>query len=78
MKVFNFRKIGNTAFVFIQRQLWLSLFFLCLSAYAYAYANANANANRDTLRVLFVGNSYIYYNNLIQMVSLLSDSMETK
>jgi len=76
MKVFNFRKIGNTAFVFIQRQLWLSLFFLCLSAYAYAYANANAN--RDTLRVLFVGNSYIYYNNLIQMVSLLSDSMDTK
>lgn len=37
-----------------------------------------AKEKRDTLRVLFVGNSYIYYNNLIQMVSLLSDSMDTK
>lgn len=35
-------------------------------------------SNRDTLRVLFVGNSYIYYNNLIQMVSLISDSLDTK
>jgi hypothetical protein len=33
---------------------------------------------RDTVRVLFVGNSYTYYNNLIQMVSLISDSLETK
>lgn len=35
-------------------------------------------SSRDTLRVLFVGNSYIYYNNLIQMVSLISDSLDTK
>lgn len=33
---------------------------------------------KDTLRVLFIGNSYTYYNNLIQMVSLISDSMDTK
>ena len=71
MKVFNFNRIGNTVFVLIQRQLLLlSLVFMSLST--------KANANRDTLRVLFVGNSYIYYNNLIQMVSLLSDSMDTK
>jgi hypothetical protein len=37
-----------------------------------------ANNTRDTLRVLFVGNSYTYYNNLIQMVSLISDSLDTK
>lgn len=39
---------------------------------------ANASNTRDTLRVLFVGNSYTYYNNLIQMVSLISDSLDTK
>lgn len=39
---------------------------------------ASANAGRDTLRVLFVGNSYTYYNNLIQVVSLISDSLNTK
>lgn len=39
---------------------------------------AKANSSRDTLRVLFVGNSYTYYNNLIQVVSLISDSLDTK
>ena len=38
----------------------------------------NAAAKRDTLRVLFIGNSYVYYNNLAQMISLISDSMDTK
>jgi hypothetical protein len=38
----------------------------------------SANSNRDTLRVLFIGNSYIFFNNLPQMVSLLSDSLNTK
>lgn len=41
-------------------------------------SHAQARTNRDTLRVLFVGNSYTYYNNLIQMVSLISDSLDTK
>jgi len=44
----------------------------------FALTKANANINRDTIRVLFVGNSYIYYNNLPQMVSLISDSLNTK
>jgi hypothetical protein len=44
----------------------------------FAFTKVNANNNRDTLRVLFIGNSYIYYNNLPQMVSLLSDSLNTK
>lgn len=43
-----------------------------------ALTRVNANVNRDTLRVLFIGNSYIYYNNLPQMVSLISDSLNTK
>lgn len=33
---------------------------------------------RDTVRVLFVGNSYVYYNNLSQMIGLITDSMDTK
>lgn len=41
------------------------------------WGNAMASPG-DTLRVLFVGNSYTYYNNLIQMVSLLSDATPTK
>ena len=35
-------------------------------------------ASKDTVRVLFVGNSYIYYNNLIQMIGLITDSLDTK
>ena len=50
------------------------LIFLLL----FVFTKVNANSNRDTLRVLFIGNSYIYYNNLPQMVSLLSDSLNTK
>jgi hypothetical protein len=49
-----------------------------ISLLLFAFIKVNANSNRDTLRVLFVGNSYIYYNNLPQMVSLLSDSLNTK
>ena len=37
-----------------------------------------AAEKRDTLKVLFIGNSYIYYNNLAQMISLMTDSMSTK
>lgn len=33
---------------------------------------------KDTVRVLFVGNSYVYYNNLIQMIGLITDSIDTK
>ena len=47
------------------------LFLLVLS-------KVNANTKRDTLRILFVGNSYIFFNNLPQMISLLSDSLNTK
>jgi len=61
----------HSTMIFFQRQAFvLSLVFLSFSAHAHP--------SKDTLRVLFVGNSYIYYNNLIQMVSLLSDSMDTK
>jgi hypothetical protein len=34
--------------------------------------------SEDTLRVLFVGNSYTYYNNLPQLVSILSEQTGTK
>jgi hypothetical protein len=33
---------------------------------------------KDTLKVLFIGNSYTYYNNLPHIVSILSDSTDTK
>jgi hypothetical protein len=33
---------------------------------------------RDTVRVLFVGNSYVYYNNLAQLINLLTEGMPTQ
>jgi len=46
--------------------------------FVFVLTNVNANTNKDTLRVLFVGNSYIFFNNLPQVVSLISDSINTK
>jgi hypothetical protein len=40
--------------------------------------NSFAQTSKDTLKVLFVGNSYTYFHNLAQMVSLISDSAQTK
>jgi hypothetical protein len=37
-----------------------------------------AQEKKDTARVLLVGNSYIYYNNLAQMIGLITDSLNTK
>ena len=37
-----------------------------------------AQNHRDTLRILFVGNSYTYVSNLPHLVSLISDSTQTK
>jgi len=37
-----------------------------------------AQEKKDTARVLVVGNSYIYYNNLAQMIGLITDSLNTK
>ena len=40
--------------------------------------NSNSSfAQKDTLRVLFVGNSYTYYNNLPNVVSTISKSTNT-
>ncbi|NEW84128.1 MAG: hypothetical protein GZ094_17410 [Mariniphaga sp.] len=37
-----------------------------------------AQVKRDTLKVLFVGNSYTYVQNLPRVVSIISDSTKTK
>lgn len=37
-----------------------------------------AQTNKDTLKVLFVGNSYTYFENLPQIVSIISDGTNTK
>lgn len=49
---------------------WVVLVFLTFPV--------SVSARQDTLRVLFVGNSYVYYNNLAQLMNLLTDSMSTK
>jgi hypothetical protein len=53
-------------------------FFSLLIAILLLSQSVEAKISKDTLRVLFIGNSYTYYNNLPQMVSLLSDSIKTK
>lgn len=39
-------------------------------------ANGSAQNQKDTLRVLFVGNSYTYFENLPQVVSVLSEQTD--
>jgi hypothetical protein len=48
---------------------------LCLGLGQYS---ASAQVKRDTLKLLFVGNSYTYVENLPQIVSILSDGSNTK
>ena len=52
----------------------LGLLLLCSSV----MSSASGQEKKDTLRVLFVGNSYIYYNNLAQLTMVLTDSTDTK
>ena len=52
----------------------LGLLLLCSSL----MSSASGQEKKDTLRVLFVGNSYIYYNNLAQLTMVLTDSTDTK
>lgn len=54
------------------KHILITLAFLCSSVMGWS------QTPKDTLRVLFVGNSYTYYENMPQLVSLLSDSTNTK
>lgn len=56
--------------MFIRKVVLILLLFL--------FQNLHATEKKDTLRILFVGNSYVYYNNLAQLITVLSDSMDTK
>lgn len=54
----------------------LKYFFLILFSFVFGIQGASSQPKQ--LRVLFVGNSYTYVNNLPQIVSLISDSTHTK
>jgi hypothetical protein len=41
-------------------------------------ANSSVSTGKDTLTILFIGNSYTYVENLPQIVSMISDSARTK
>lgn len=54
------------------KNLFITIFF-------FGIANeCLAQVKKDTLSVLFVGNSYTYYSNLPHLVSLISDSTKVK
>ncbi|MCP4459815.1 MAG: hypothetical protein GY816_17605 [Cytophagales bacterium] len=57
------------------KKLHLLLFGLLL---VHISGAQNPNTSKDTLKVLFVGNSYTYFNNLSHVVSVISDSTSTK
>jgi len=59
-------KVGNTC----RKAILLISIFISSQSFA--------QEKKDTVRVLLVGNSYIYYNNLAQMIGLITDSLNTK
>lgn len=59
-------KVGNTC----RKAILLISIFISSQSFA--------QEKKDTVRVLLVGNSYIYYNNLAQMIGLITDSLDTK
>jgi hypothetical protein len=65
---------ANKKFAIIMQVLrsWM-LFVVLLSS-----TQLQAAEKRDTIRVLFVGNSYVYYNNLSQLINLLTEGMPTQ
>lgn len=54
------------------KHLFFIIFFIGITA------QCVAQVKKDTLSVLFVGNSYTYYSNLPHLVSLISDSTKVK
>ena len=53
-------------------------YFMLLLSLLSVHTICRAQAEKDTLRLLFVGNSYTYFENLPQIISLMSDSAKTK
>jgi len=53
---------------------WKAILLICI----FISSQSFAQEKKDTVRVLLVGNSYIYYNNLAQMIGLITDSLNTK
>jgi len=53
---------------------WKAILVICI----FISSQSFAQEKKDTVRVLLVGNSYIYYNNLAQMIGLITDSLNTK
>jgi len=54
------------------------IFIISLLALISTKNECAAQAESDTLKILFVGNSYTVSGNLPQIVSIISDSIETK
>ncbi len=54
------------------------LLFTFIIAGSFSAGSAPGHVKKNTLKVLFVGNSYTYVQNLPQLVSLISDSTHTK
>lgn len=52
--------------------------FYFITVFLLVSITCSAQVEKDTLNVLFVGNSYTYYENLPQIVSLISDASKTK
>lgn len=54
------------------------IFIVIVAALLAGFGNSNAQCGEDTVKVLFVGNSYTNWHNLTQIVSYISDQAKTK
>lgn len=52
--------------------------FLTIAVLGFLYVNCYAQGGQDTVKVLFVGNSYTYFENMPQLVSVLSEMTGTQ
>ena len=57
----------------IMKKLFTALLFLCVCISPALAKNAN-----DSIRVLFIGNSYTYFNNLPDDVQKIAESQRLK
>jgi hypothetical protein len=55
------------------------IFFFCVLTNCWGSdKKINYYPPKDTIQLLLVGNSLVYYNNLAQMIGLITDSIDTK
>jgi hypothetical protein len=72
-KTNNFFKKNNSS-----KNIEKTIYFIVFLLISFSNISLFAQGKKDTLRVLFVGNSYTHVNNLPQITSIISEDVNTK